>query len=489
MNIDDGRAVQRRRRAARQAVRPSRRGGGRLLRSGGAGARHRCPPARCTRGSSSSRSSLTASLATALVYGWGGVARRSTGVLERRHARRADRLPQPPLRPAHRAVQRQRRRHDGARLVRPRLRGARPRADDRRESRTPSHCRTARATSSSTTSTSLSERRRGLARLAGVDRRPRAPRRPPGAPRRDASRRARPARRARRPVRCGQDDDQPARPAPLRRDARRGADQRPRRARRHAGLAARGRSASSPRTPTCSTTRSAPTCSTRSPTRPTRSCSRRSRGAQILPLVDDRCPTGSTPLVGDRGYRLSGGEKQRIAIARLLLKAPDVVVLDEATAHLDSESEARRPARAQDSAHGPDVARHRAPALDRPRRRPDPRHRRRPDRRTRPPRGPARSAAASTPSCTARSSANKDPLRQRRLATRTDPVNRPGPPTCDRTDFHPGKSDPSRRHVVTRRRASIVTHGRATHRGRGSQAANSLPSAWAPPPGPPTRDG
>ncbi len=43
--------------------------------------------------------------------------------------------------------------------------------------------------------------------------------------------------------------------------------------------------------------------------------------------------------MGDRGYRLSGGEKQRIALARLLLKAPDVVVLDEATAHLDSESE------------------------------------------------------------------------------------------------------------------------------------------------------
>jgi ATP-binding cassette, subfamily B, bacterial len=62
------------------------------------------------------------------------------------------------------------------------------------------------------------------------------------------------------------------------------------------------------------------------------------RGAQILPLVES-LPEGLDTLVGDRGYRLSGGEKQRLAIARLLLKAPDIVVLDEATAHLDSESE------------------------------------------------------------------------------------------------------------------------------------------------------
>jgi ATP-binding cassette subfamily B protein len=62
------------------------------------------------------------------------------------------------------------------------------------------------------------------------------------------------------------------------------------------------------------------------------------RAAQILPLVES-LPAGLDTLVGDRGYRLSGGEKQRIAIARLLLKAPNIVVLDEATAHLDSESE------------------------------------------------------------------------------------------------------------------------------------------------------
>ena len=62
------------------------------------------------------------------------------------------------------------------------------------------------------------------------------------------------------------------------------------------------------------------------------------QAAQIMPLVES-LPAGLDTVVGDRGYRLSGGEKQRIAIARLLLKAPKVVVLDEATAHLDSESE------------------------------------------------------------------------------------------------------------------------------------------------------
>ncbi len=63
------------------------------------------------------------------------------------------------------------------------------------------------------------------------------------------------------------------------------------------------------------------------------------QAAQIWDLVS-ALPDGLDTVVGDRGYRLSGGEKQRIALARLLLKAPSVVVLDEATAHLDSESEA-----------------------------------------------------------------------------------------------------------------------------------------------------
>jgi ATP-binding cassette subfamily B protein len=63
------------------------------------------------------------------------------------------------------------------------------------------------------------------------------------------------------------------------------------------------------------------------------------RAARIWDLISS-LPDGLDTVVGDRGYRLSGGEKQRVALARLLLKAPTVVVLDEATAHLDSESEA-----------------------------------------------------------------------------------------------------------------------------------------------------
>jgi ATP-binding cassette subfamily B protein len=62
------------------------------------------------------------------------------------------------------------------------------------------------------------------------------------------------------------------------------------------------------------------------------------RAARIWELISS-LPDGLDTIAGDRGYRFSGGEKQRLALARLLLKAPSVVVLDEATAHLDSESE------------------------------------------------------------------------------------------------------------------------------------------------------
>jgi ABC-type multidrug transport system fused ATPase/permease subunit len=75
------------------------------------------------------------------------------------------------------------------------------------------------------------------------------------------------------------------------------------------------------------------------------------RRARLEQLVRS-LPDGLDTVVGDRGYRLSGGERQRLTIARLLLAQPRVVILDEATAHLDSESEAAVQAALAEALHG-----------------------------------------------------------------------------------------------------------------------------------------
>ena len=97
-------------------------------------------------------------------------------------------------------------------------------------------------------------------------------------------------------------------------------------------------------------------------------------------------PEGLDTVVGERGYRFSGGERQRLAIARTILRNPPVLVLDEATSSLDVETERQVQEALDTLAAGPDDGRDRAPAVDRPRRRPDHRARPRTHRRARHPR-------------------------------------------------------------------------------------------------------
>ena len=96
--------------------------------------------------------------------------------------------------------------------------------------------------------------------------------------------------------------------------------------------------ASSRRRPTSSTPRSRTTCASRSRPRTQDELERAARAAQIHDLIE-RLPDGYETVVGERGYRFSGGEKQRIAIARTILRDPPILILDEATSALDTETE------------------------------------------------------------------------------------------------------------------------------------------------------
>ncbi len=120
------------------------------------------------------------------------------------------------------------------------------------------------------------------------------------------------------------------------------------------------------------------------------------RTARIHDLIAS-LPEGYDTVVGERGYRFSGGEKQRMAIARTILRNPPVLVLDEATSSLDTQTEGAVQAELERLAEGRTTTHHRPPAVDDPRCRAD----RRPQRRDgSPSAGPTRSyssAAACTP--------------------------------------------------------------------------------------------
>ena len=100
------------------------------------------------------------------------------------------------------------------------------------------------------------------------------------------------------------------------------------------------------------------------------------RAAQVHDVIA-ALPDGYDTVVGERGFRFSGGEKQRIAIARTVLRNPPVLVLDEATSALDVQTERAVEEALEQPRRGPHDARHRAPPLDRAQRRPDRRARRR----------------------------------------------------------------------------------------------------------------
>ena len=100
--------------------------------------------------------------------------------------------------------------------------------------------------------------------------------------------------------------------------------------------------------------------------------SRTRRRSRTSATSSSACPTGGRPRVGERGLKLSGGEKQRVSIARTLLKDPPILIFDEATSALDSHTEKSIQAELAEISQEPHHARDRAPAVHHRRCRPDP---------------------------------------------------------------------------------------------------------------------
>ena len=292
----DDRAVLRAGRHPGQAVRPARRGDPRVRRPGRPGARHR--------GAHRDGAVDLRLGADAGVRAGPGAGLRPRRVLraDRGHGRgrRGDAGPaaHPALRPAHRAGQRPGRRDERAGQLRAGVRGARPAAADRRAGRPVAAARRAALGRVRSGGLRLPGRRRGVAGLAGGGRAAGQPGRRAGAARRLVPGRAGSAGRAGRVVRGGQVHHRAAAPPPLRRRRRGGAARRGRRARPVVRHHPRRRSAWSPRTATCSTSRSGRTCCWpgRRPTRT--SCGRRCAGPGSAELVG-----GAARRPGHRGRR------------------------------------------------------------------------------------------------------------------------------------------------------------------------------------------